>query len=269
MRGLLVLIPLALASVASAQSAPGEARAAAPAAPDAVKLKNGGLLRGTISELIPGDTVVLITATGEVRRIPMADVEYAGPASGLASPAAPAAPSATARTIELSSKVPGITFHRRTSAAVSSGAAVAISSRGSVGIAPYSSSGATFAALCVAPCTMAFEPGTYYLGLSLEDGTPVSDNRPIVVDGNTHRIVADYRDRTPLRTAGFIVGGAGLIGAIATTAVVMAKGLPTCDTGPCRFDTVPLVAGVSISAGVMIIGYILGAQSDQVAFNVE
>jgi hypothetical protein len=75
---LLLALLCASPTIALAQSAPGEARVA-PAAPDAVKLKNGGLLRGTISELIPGKSVVLITATGEVRTIPMEEVEYAGP----------------------------------------------------------------------------------------------------------------------------------------------------------------------------------------------
>src|SRR3954471_22558833 len=50
------------------------------AAPDVVRLKNGGMLRGTISELVPGGDVVLITATGEERRFAMRDVDYAGPA---------------------------------------------------------------------------------------------------------------------------------------------------------------------------------------------
>lgn len=63
-----------------------EAAPAAPAAipPDVVLQKDGGMLRGTISELIPGDVVVITLSSGEQRRIAMANVEYAGPASEMA-----------------------------------------------------------------------------------------------------------------------------------------------------------------------------------------
>src|SRR5688572_477116 len=80
-----------------------EPAAAAPAvsAPDVVRLKNGGLLRGTISELVPGQTVTIVTASGKTRELPMAEVDYAGPAdkdpqvgAGPAVPTATAAPAA-------------------------------------------------------------------------------------------------------------------------------------------------------------------------------
>src|SRR5688572_540615 len=48
--------------------------------PDIVRLRNGGMLRGTIVELKPGETVEILLLNGETRKIPMADVEYAGPA---------------------------------------------------------------------------------------------------------------------------------------------------------------------------------------------
>ncbi|MDH5676939.1 MAG: hypothetical protein OEZ06_32785, partial [Myxococcales bacterium] len=70
-----------------------EAAPVAPSAPaDLVLLKNGGLVRGTISELVPAEKVVIVTITGEARSYPMAEVEYAGPASGApsAKPISPA-----------------------------------------------------------------------------------------------------------------------------------------------------------------------------------
>jgi hypothetical protein len=70
-------------------------------APDVVRLKNGGLLRGTISELVPGDFVSIVLITGESRKVPYADVQYAGSssdpanASAVAPSPAAAGPAAT------------------------------------------------------------------------------------------------------------------------------------------------------------------------------
>ena len=46
---------------------------------DVVHLRNGGMVRGTISEQIPGERVVIVTLSGEVRSFPMSEVAYAGP----------------------------------------------------------------------------------------------------------------------------------------------------------------------------------------------
>lgn len=265
---LVVALLCAGPSPARAQSAPGEARVA-PAAPDAVKLRNGGLLRGTISELIPGKSVVLITAAGEVRTIAMDEVEYAGPASGMAAPPTPSRASSAGPKLELKATRPGVTFHRRTSSAVTTGAAVSVTSQGSFGVSPFSATGATYAPLCLAPCALSVEPGTYYLGLSFEDGNPVSDNHPVVIEPGTRAITGDYQSRAPLRIAGFVVGGAGVIGAIGTTVGVLAHDLPSCDRGACKISTIPLAVGLGISAGAMIIGYVLSSQNDRVSFTLE
>lgn len=47
--------------------------------PDVVRLKNGGILRGTILELTPDAPIVVQLPTGEIRRIPWADAMDAGP----------------------------------------------------------------------------------------------------------------------------------------------------------------------------------------------
>jgi len=46
--------------------------------PDVVVLKDGSLVRGTISELKKGEFVTIFLMTGETRTIPTAKVEYAG-----------------------------------------------------------------------------------------------------------------------------------------------------------------------------------------------
>jgi len=268
MRAALPLLILAWPCVALAQDEPGAPRANAvpAAAPDVVKLKNGGLVRGTISELVPGQAVSIITALGDVRRYPMSEVEYAGPATGITQSSASAGGS---KKVALEAEGKEITFHRRTSSAVSSGAAVAVSAGSGlgVGVAPYRSSAATFMPLCLAPCAMGIAPGTYYLALSKEDGEPVADNHPLVVDESTTKIVGDYESRAGFRIAGFIVGGLGFIGAVGTTVGVLAHDLPSCDgASGCQISGKPLAIGLGISVGTMIIGYILSAQTDEVSF---
>ncbi len=77
----------AVSGVARAQGSAAEKPTAPPAplsasariapgfVPDAVYLKNGGLVRGAVLESLPGDHVTMAIPTGEVRRIPWTDVD--------------------------------------------------------------------------------------------------------------------------------------------------------------------------------------------------
>lgn len=299
MRALVLLALLAPAAV-HAQDAPGEAkiRTSAVAAPDAVRLQNGGLLRGTISELVPGDYVVLITATGDVRRFPMSEVVYAGPAAGLAAPPAPDAPPGAAGTgrgaappsdgrirIGVRSTQPQVTLHQRIAAEVSRGAAMSfgvgfggggfgVGAGSGVGVTPYASSGATYMPLCLAPCELSMTPGTYYFGLSLDDGLPVGDNRPLVVASESTKIVADYTSHEELRVAGWLVGAASFLGggALLTWAVVTGSQQCNDQGGTCVLPddrVAPAGAAVGIMIGGAIIAYVLGSFEDEVELTVE
>lgn len=288
----IVLTPLGLGSPAYAQDAPGEAKRYGTNAtpPDAVRLKNGGLLRGTISELIPGDSVVLLTATGEVRRFPMSEVDYAGPAAGL--PGATAAPRASAPaaaddgriTVSLRANQPEITFHQRIASEISTGAAVSFGlglgvggggggARGGVGFTPYASSGATFTPLCVAPCELAMSPGTYYLGLSLDDGMPVSDNRPVVVAPGATAITGAYKSHEELRVAGWLVGTTTFLGGGALLTWSVVTGAQQCSTtNTCILPddrVAPVIGGLSIMVGGAIIAYVLTSFIDEIELTVE
>ncbi len=279
------------AGTASAQSAPGEAKTFAPstAAPDVVRLRNGGLLRGTISELVPGESVVLITATGEVRRFAMADVEYAGPAAGLpgaAAPPAASAPPPPARaadgrlSIRLRSSLPEVTFHQRIASEVSTGGAISFGiglggggGRGGVGFTPYASTGATYAPLCQAPCELAMMPGTYYFGLSLEDRLPVSQDKPVVVPPGATQIMGEYVDHQELRVAGYVVGAASFVGGAALFGWAAITGAQICsDRGGCVVPeerTTALGAGLGIMLGGAVISYVLGSFDDEVEVTVQ
>lgn len=60
-------------------AAPSWVSAQAP--PDVVRLRGGGMLRGTIAEHEPDSHVSIVLPTGEVRRVPAGDVLWAGPAN--------------------------------------------------------------------------------------------------------------------------------------------------------------------------------------------
>ena len=112
--------------------------------PDVVHLKDGGIARGTIVELVPNGAVTIQLVTGEMRKFSVADTTYAGPSARdpAAAPAAPpppsppvlppatpsdavasgserAGPEATAHPprahIQLVGSEPGLTFYRETS----------------------------------------------------------------------------------------------------------------------------------------------------------
>jgi hypothetical protein len=105
--------------------------AAAADAPDIVRLKDGGMLRGTIIELVPGKSVDILLLGGERRKLDMAGVEYAGPAepappASVVTPAPTAPPIAPAPAVPLEqlvrveSKTPNLSLHRRTGTAIAS-----------------------------------------------------------------------------------------------------------------------------------------------------
>ncbi len=83
---------IAVARPAFAQSAPSPAATAATAAPagDVIHLKNGGQLRGTIVDVIPGSHARIQLATGEVATIPWADIARVESASRPSTAPAPA-----------------------------------------------------------------------------------------------------------------------------------------------------------------------------------
>ena len=53
----------------------------ATASKDVVRLKDGSVVRGTISELLKNRSVTIVTLSGKTLEFAMSDVAYAGPES--------------------------------------------------------------------------------------------------------------------------------------------------------------------------------------------
>lgn len=86
------------ADAASSVSPPAKSSAPSDGRPDIVRLRNGGMLRGTIDQRLPGDYVVLVTPSGETKRIDWTEITYAGPSEQDTAAVPPVTPNAQAIT---------------------------------------------------------------------------------------------------------------------------------------------------------------------------
>jgi hypothetical protein len=271
--------------VASTATAFAEESAQAPATapsapqgspPDLIRLKNGGMLRGTISELVPNDYVVIVTLSGESKRFSMSDVQYAGPAAEertypapapVAPAPAPVAPApaptrvddegdarpeitvhAEEARVSLTSEPSGHTFHKRTSSAVvRAGSAVAV--------------GEGYREMCTAPCEVSIASGTYSFGVSEPGESPVAAEAVTVPPGRSE-LHATYNDNSGVRIAGGVVLAAGLVGGLGLT-------LASLDGGSGELDTGLLIASTGVMCGGIVIGFALMRVSDSAEVEVR
>lgn len=193
---------------------------------DLVLLHNGGMVRGTIIELVPDDKVVIQLPDGSSRTYPMTDVKFAGrkgdaPKSEKAEPKpepepeapkpAPAPsprdtkpepsrqdrvkPIVTVRGQEAVLKLQGagLTFHRKTGSAV-----VRTSNSGGIAVG--------YDVMCTAPCEVGMPEGTHTLALS-KGGAPVEAD-PVTVTGDA-TLRGTYESRLGIRIAGFVLAITG------------------------------------------------------------
>jgi hypothetical protein len=246
--GLLTLAPPAMAQAAPPSAAGNTSSGAAPAStpPDVVRLKSGGMVRGTIITALSGEPVVIRLPDGTERRFEAAEVVYAGPAEASAqaappSPAdAPARAGATVHTGEarltLAGAQPNLTFHVKSRESWVSGHGGGSSGRYFAGRV------VDYARLCTAPCEATLPAGSYRFGLSSNEG-PVVETNAVTLRGN-ERLVGRYESKGHLRTTGAVIGIAGLVIGAALAVVPLA----TADSGE-----IPIVLPM-IGTGVIILG---------------
>jgi hypothetical protein len=252
-------------SMAYAQEPSAQPPATAPSQPlDVVLLKNGGMLRGTISELVPNEYVIIDTTSGKQRRIDMAEVKYAGPAKDAPSAEAPAksdapspppapAPAPTPQAPEESSEVdvqfngdPGVRFHIRTGQAVLMNTRLAADS---------------FSEVCTVPCSTKLQRQSYTFGLSDGDGRPVLAENAVQVD-RPLALNGKFQSYAGLRVAGWIVV---IGGALAGTALIMSSS-NDCDAldDTCEpIDSGMLWGGVAVGLGGAVIGVVMAMKKDE------
>jgi hypothetical protein len=275
-----VVVLLAVAPAVAQEAAPAaappsqpapETAAPAPAPPEApvtppdiVILRNGGMLRGTIAELVPGSYVVVTLATGESRRIPMVEVTYAGPTANAPSAApapVPAIPGPFAQPPAVDQGVPirflgeqeSLTLHRHVGTATGFG----WSGSNSFSMLAYS-----YSAICSAPCESALPAGGHRLAVSRESGTPVDAGMVQITGPGT--LTGSYTSRRGLRIAGWITLAAGTAVGMA---IAMGGGFGAASDDPDDPNFTIHWGWFGAGMGVMlvseIVGLILGMQRDR------
>lgn len=181
--------------------------ASAPAAPDVVMLKSGGMFRGTIGELDPNGDVVIVTVTSATRRFPMTDVAYAGSAASM-----PAAHASEAHATPLAAPA------GRAAPATASdekSAKLRIAGHGAPSLEvlarPVDAPGGTaYAKVCTAPCEATLPAGKYWLALGTGKGKPVAEEQAVILKGPT-QVEATYKSRAGIRATGGIVIAASVL----------------------------------------------------------
>lgn len=258
------------------------AASAQPVSPrDVVRLRNGGILRGTVAEVAPGLGVSIVLVTGETRRVPATEVVWVGteppapvvpiveprrgaPSPGMVVPSPEPFATATATVpVRLATNERGATLHRVTGRSYGS-ATVHVNGRSGVG---YSSS-SSYARICAAPCTFAAPVGTHELALALPGRMPLEGNA-VTIDrpGILH---ATYESRAGTRAVGWLLFWGGLIGG---TSLTFAGLLPAVrddvdgDTG--RADLTMTLGGIGVTTISMIVSLMLTTQADTVDFQLE
>lgn len=269
-----------------------EAPADAAASPDVVRLKNGGMLRGKISELIPGDTVTIVTVTGKTREYKMSEVDYAGPTAKDPQATAAEKPVAEKPTekpaaeddsedvaasnkdgkpqsyvtvhgkearLHVVSTEPGITVHRQASSAIAVG-------RG----------GAAFATgyerICTAPCDVSLPAGTETLALSRDDKPPISAE-PVTLPPGKSELRASFESRSGMRAAGWLLMLGGGIGGAVLMFTSSSKE-PDCSVGSSycydktTINTGQLIAGAALAGVGIGVGIALARQPDKAVVEV-
>ncbi len=224
--GLMGFVGVAAAQEPDSEGSPAPEQAAPETGPtDIVKLKNGGMIRGKISELIPGDAVVIVTLTGDTRRFPMSEVEYAGPEKPASAPAAPkkTAPKepAAPESAEPEAEDPATVTVRLESVDDP------IEFFGNL----ETESKEQINSLCKAPCDIPIAPGNYKFALGKPGTKEPLEATPIVRITSPATVRGKFRSRAGLRTAG------GLTLFFGTIAGLVIWGTASGEEEACYTDT--------------------------------
>jgi hypothetical protein len=253
---------LSLLALAIVLAASGLAHAQ-PLPPDVVELTNGGMVRGTIIENLPGDHVTVQLPTGEMRTFAAAEVRSAGPAPIpsppittpvplgapiLAQPGIAYAPVMAPRptvSVHVEATSADLTLHEITGTATAY-----IPGRYGMHTIPVDQ----FAPLCTAPCDVRLEARAYRLGISQGQGQARRADHNLFTLDHDLSLELEYESREGARIAGWIIFIGGELAGLVTTLVPIF-------TNTSDFIT-PLIAGVVVISVSAIVGLALAFLND-------
>ena len=236
----------------------------APAAPDLVRLRDGGLLRGTIAELVPGDHVTLVLLTGETRSVAASEFSFAGPADEaprVVASGATSVPTAPSTDTTPPTQPAAPTTPVDASAPPAGGARVRFrgddGERLVVDAASETSGTPTFARVCTTPCALVMPIGTYHVALTAS-GKPRLTVEHLVPIEDRDLVTVEYETRGGTRAGGFVV--IGLTGALG-----LGVGLsPLAIDARARDGAIlpAIIGGVAVAALGTLIGLLMHGTDD-------
>lgn len=264
---LLVVVTTGICSPVSAQDPARAQPAPTQRADDVVILKGGGMLRGTITEMLPRDSVTIVLVTGESRKVSIGQVEYAGPLANIPRQQAPepgygppqeTRPRAREVPVRLHADKAGVTFFWRGDTAVSS------AGEQTGGMAQ------SYRRICVAPCEATLPAGGYLMALSSGHSQP-ADVDDVVNITEPSTLQGAHTSYKPLRIFGTVLAIGAVVGGL-YLAITSFHKVTNCNAAGCsddmETDTNRLIAGVVVLVGGAVVGGILQNKSDSANIRV-
>lgn len=256
---LAAILGASAAAASTAWSTPAAAQQ--PGVADEVRLKDGSVFRGTITELVPKDHVDLLTSGGQTRRFAAADIAYAGPASRPA-PAAPApSPEREGVQVNVQSDQEDVQLLLHTGQVEGVGwgyrGAIAMTAR-------------AYDTICTAPCNARLPPGLQRLALSHNGHGAVEVDEPINLT-NGSILQAHYESRLGIRVAGWLIGLTGAIVGVVLMATAVDTNSTNCGSNPSPCTTVndsQVFAGVGVLIAGAVVGGIMAGIGDKATIAV-
>lgn len=212
-----------------------------------VVLKNGAVYRGELVELVPKAHIVLKLATGEVKRFEWGDITPAEPAEHSATTPAGVTGAANAHVHIESTDSEATLEHEKGTATISNGAG-------------YAAVVKLWEPVCRAPCDASFNREGYF-SIRGRGINPSEEFRLPSTGLLTLRVNAGHRLARAFSIAGLIVGGLGLIPALALFPI----GATQCNLLSCEIPAQKMRADASarsnyIAGGICLaLGLVLGS----------
>lgn len=263
MRRHLLAVSLAAGTLCAAsfwsREATAQQAAPAPGVSDEVRLKDGSVFRGTITERVPGDHVDLLIPSGQTRRFTMSDVTYAGPAERPGAAAGPE-PAVTVRAEKVDVHVQSDQSDVQLLVRVGQSEGVGWGYHGAVAF-----EGRQYAIVCTAPCEAQLPTGTQRLALSRHGGGAVEADDPVTLGGSS-TLYAHYDSRAAIRAVGWVIGfGSAVAGiVIMATAFDFSCSQTQQNANQCSFlSTGQFIAGLAVAIGGGIVGGIMAGIGDK------
>jgi hypothetical protein len=234
------------------------------------------MVRGTIVEIVPNESVTILLVNGSTRTFRYADTVYVGPAASepasapappmAAQPTPPAPPAAHANTaaqVRLEGVEPGLTFHHQTSSVQVD------ASWGWNGV-----EGRGYDRLCTAPCSASIPPGSHRFALTRLSSPRVAESDDDIPVKNGDIVQGRYESRLGTRIAGYILMPASIVTGIALIgAGALGSRKTECSAGGNCVETPDVKIGLMATGLAIIpigslIGILLMRAKDSASFEV-